>query len=188
MVLPYAIGHVVERRFLGLRARPAFGEIRPDLGIRHRRFPVVVGPPVGDIEGERRPVGIDVEPLAMARRGGIDRFSRGPCIGQQERPVHGQSLGRCDGEGITVVEADIAVPVADLVVAERYGLPVLGVRRYQDTRLRTGLAPLNLEVVDRGQGHSHSRSRNATRSTPGGAYQPPAAYRAPSWSATSLLP
>ena len=52
-VFPYAIGHVVERRLLGLRARPAFGQVCPDLGIRHRRFPVVVGPPVGDIEGER---------------------------------------------------------------------------------------------------------------------------------------
>ena len=49
-VFPYAIGHVVERRLLGLRARPAFGEIGPDLGVRHRRLPVVVGPPVGDVE------------------------------------------------------------------------------------------------------------------------------------------
>ena len=88
----------------------------------------------------------------MACRRGIDGFARGPCIGQQERPVHGQPLGRGDGERIAVIEADIAVPVADLIVTERYGTPILGTRRYQDTRLRTGLAPLNLEVVDRDHG------------------------------------
>ena len=92
-VLPYTIGHVVERRLLRLRARPAFGQIRPDLGVRHRNFPVVVRSPVGDIENERRPVDVDVEPLAMACRGGIDRLTCRPCIGQQERPVHGQPLG-----------------------------------------------------------------------------------------------
>ena len=77
-VLPYTIGHVVERRLLRLRARPAFGQIRPDLGVRHRNFPVVVRSPVGDIENERRPVDVDVEPLAMACRGGIDRLTRRP--------------------------------------------------------------------------------------------------------------
>ena len=151
-VLPYAIGHVVERRLLRLRARPAFGQIRPDLGVRHRRLPVVVSPPVGDIESERRAVDIDVESLAMACRGGIDRLARGPRIGQQERPVHGQSLGRGNGEGITVIEADIAVPVADLVVVERYVPPVFGTCRYQDTRLRTGLSSFNLEVLHRDHG------------------------------------
>ena len=45
-----------------------------------------------------------------------------------------------------MIEAEIAVPVADLVVAERYGTPIFGARRYQDTRLRSGLAPFNLEV------------------------------------------
>ena len=74
-LFPHAIHHIVERRLLRLRARPAFGEIRPDLGIRHRRLPVVVGPPVGDVESERRPVDVDVEPLAMACRRG-DRSSR----------------------------------------------------------------------------------------------------------------
>ena len=76
----------------------------------------------------------------------------GPCIGQQEGPVHGQPLGRCDGEDIAVIETDIAVPVADLVVAERYGSPIFGARRYQDTRLRSGLASLNLEVLHRDHG------------------------------------
>ena len=76
-IFPYAIGHVVERCFLRLRARPAFGQIRSDLGVRHRRFPIVVRSPVGDVEGERRPVDVDVEPLAMARRGGVDRLTRG---------------------------------------------------------------------------------------------------------------
>ena len=61
-VFPYAIGHVVERRLLRLRARPALRQISPDPGVSHRRFPVVVGPPVGDVEGERRPVDVDVEP------------------------------------------------------------------------------------------------------------------------------
>ena len=88
----------------------------------------------------------------MARRGGIDRLTRGPCIGQQERPVHGQPLGRGDGHRITMVKTDIAVPVADLVVTERDGSSILGAGRYQDTRLRTGLAPLNLEVVHRDHG------------------------------------
>ena len=151
-VLPYTIGHVVERRLLRLRARPAFGQIRPDLGVRHRNFPVVVGSPVGDIECERRPVDVNVEPLAMARCGGIDGFTRRPRVGQQERPVHGQPLGGGNSEGIAVIEADIAVPVADFVVMERYGPPILGPCRYQDTWLRTGLAPLNLEVVHRDHG------------------------------------
>ena len=74
-VLPYALGHVVERRLLGLRPRPAFGQPGPDLGVRHRNFAVVVGSPVGDIEGEWRPVDIDVEPLAMACCGRIDRLA-----------------------------------------------------------------------------------------------------------------
>ena len=88
----------------------------------------------------------------MACRGGIDRLARGPRIGQQERPVHGQPLGRCDGERIAVIETDIAVPVADLVVAERDSSPILGARRYQNTRLRSGLAPFNLEVLHRDHG------------------------------------
>ena len=88
----------------------------------------------------------------MACRGGIDRLTRGPRIGQQERPVHGQSLGRCDGERIAVIETDIAVPVADLVVAERDGSPILGACRYQDTRLRSGLTHFNLEVLHRDHG------------------------------------
>ena len=36
--------------------------------------------------------------------------------------------------------------------------------------------------------YSHPRSRNASRSTPGGAYQPSAPYRAPMLNATSLFP
>ena len=38
-VLPYAIGHVVERRLFRLRRRPALRQIRSDLGVRHRRLP-----------------------------------------------------------------------------------------------------------------------------------------------------
>ena len=91
-VFPDTIRHVVECCFLRLRARPAFGQVGPDLGIRHRHFPVVVGPPVGDIEGERRPVDVNIESIAMACRGGIDRLARGPRIGQQECPVYGQPL------------------------------------------------------------------------------------------------
>ena len=127
-LFPYVTRHIVERRLLGLRARPAFGQIRPDLGVRHRNFPVVVRPPVGDIESERRPVDVDVEPLAMACRRGIDGLTRGPRIGQQERPVHGQPLGGGNCEGIAMIETDIAVPVADLIVMERYGPPILGAR------------------------------------------------------------
>ena len=52
-LFPYVISHVVKRRFLGLRARPALGQIGPDLSVSHRNFPVVVRPPVGDIESER---------------------------------------------------------------------------------------------------------------------------------------
>ena len=36
--------------------------------------------------------------------------------------------------------------------------------------------------------YSHPRSRNASRSTPGGAYQPSAPYRAPMLNAASLFP
>ena len=50
-----------------------------------------------------------------------------------------------------------------------------------------------LVVPANGVGHhppdySHPRSLKAERSTPGGAYHPPAPYRAPSFIATSLLP
>ena len=55
VILPYTIGHVVERRLLRLRARPAFGQIGPDLGVRHRHFPVVVGPPVRRYRGRAAP-------------------------------------------------------------------------------------------------------------------------------------
>ena len=79
----------------------------------------------------------------MACRRGIDRLARGPRIGQQEGPVHGQPLGRRDGERIAVIEADIAVPVAYLIVTKADLTAVLGARRYQDTRLRTGLSSFN---------------------------------------------
>ena len=46
-----------------------------------------------------------------------------------------------------MIEADIAVPVADFVVMKRYGPPILGARQYQHTRFLTGLASLNLEVI-----------------------------------------
>ena len=88
----------------------------------------------------------------MACRGGIDRLARGPRIGQQEGPVHGQTLGRGDGHRIAVVETDIAVPVADLIVKESDFTAILGARRYQDTRFRTGLSSFNLEVLDRDHG------------------------------------
>ena len=51
-----------------------------------------------------------------------------------------------------MIEADIAVPVADLVVTERDSSPILGTCRYQDTRRRTGRTPLNLEVLHRDHG------------------------------------
>ena len=88
----------------------------------------------------------------MARRGGIDRLTRGPRIGQQERSVHGQPLGRCDGERIAVIETDIAVPVADLIVTEADLSSVLCMAGNQDARLRTGLTFVNCEVVHRDHG------------------------------------
>ena len=51
-----------------------------------------------------------------------------------------------------MIQTYIAVPVADLVVTERDGPPVLGVRRYQDTRLLPGLAQFNIEVLHRDHG------------------------------------
>ena len=51
-----------------------------------------------------------------------------------------------------MIETDIAVPVADFIVMESDLATVLGARRYQDTRLRSGLAPLNLEVLYRNHG------------------------------------
>ena len=88
----------------------------------------------------------------MACCGGIDRLARGPRIGQQECPVHGQPLGRGDSKRIAMIETDIAVPVTDLVVTESDLTPILGARRYQDTGLRTGLAHFNLEVFNRDHG------------------------------------
>ena len=51
-----------------------------------------------------------------------------------------------------MVETDIAVPVADFIVMESDLATVLGARRYQDTRRRSGLAPLNLKVLYRDHG------------------------------------
>ena len=68
----------------------------------------------------------------MARRGRVERLARGPVVGQQEGAVHGQPLGRRYGERIAVVEADVAVPVADLVVAESCAAAVVGARRDLD--------------------------------------------------------
>ena len=51
-----------------------------------------------------------------------------------------------------MIETDIAVPVADLIVMERYGPSILGARRDQDTGLCSGLTPLNLEVLYRDHG------------------------------------
>ena len=92
--------------------------MRPDVAVRHRTLRLILGPPVGDVEDEQRPVDIDVETLAVAGRGGIDGFSRGPVVGQQEGPVHGQTLGRGDGHRIAIVETDIVLVVADLVMTE----------------------------------------------------------------------
>ena len=51
-----------------------------------------------------------------------------------------------------MIKTDIAVPVANLVVTNADLSSVLGARRYQDTRLRTGLSSFNLEVVYRDHG------------------------------------
>ena len=51
-----------------------------------------------------------------------------------------------------MVETDIAVPVADFIVMESDLATVLGACRYQVTRRRSGLAPLNLEVLYRDHG------------------------------------
>ena len=70
----------------------------------------------------------------MPRRGGIYGLPGGPPIGQQEGPVHGQPLGRGDGQRIAVIETDIVLVVADLVVTEPHTAPVIGARRDQNRR------------------------------------------------------
>ena len=81
-----------------------------------------------------------------------------------------------------MIEADIAVPVADLVVMERYGPPILGTCRYQDTRLRSGLSPLNLEVVHRDHGAVEQLLLPV-----GGADAQPVAARDLQWRGCSLV-
>ena len=75
----------------------------------------------------------------MARRRRIDGLARRPGVGEQERPVDGQPLGRGDGEGIAVIETDIAVPVADLVMAEADPAAVVGMAGNQHARLPADL-------------------------------------------------
>ena len=100
----------------------------------------------------------------MACRRRIDRLARRPGVGEQERPVHGQPLGRGDGQRIAVIETDIAVPVADLVMAEADPAAVVGPAGNQHARLPAGLpagfaaglpaglGPQDPEIVDRDHG------------------------------------
>ena len=154
---PRAVRDVVERRFLGLRARPALRQIRPHVAVRDRHVGLVLGMPVGDVEGQRRPVDIDIDPLPVPGRGGIDGFARGPVVDQQEGPVDGQTLGRSDGHRVAVIEADVVLVVADLVVAERHPAPVVGAGRDPNRghpglgRLRAGFVPPLLRFVPFGR-------------------------------------
>ena len=88
--------------------------------------------------------------------------------------VRGQTLGGGNGERIAVVEADVAVPVPDLVVAERHPAPVIGAGRVISTgasstglsraspdvrpnpflalRVRSGRARQHLQVLHRDHG------------------------------------
>ena len=76
----HALGDVIERRLLGLRARPALGQIRPDVAVGDGPLRLVLGPVLGDVEGERRPVDVDVErlPVPCGRR--IDGLPRRPVV------------------------------------------------------------------------------------------------------------
>ena len=153
-VFPVADTHVIERRFLGNGPRPALGQMRSDLTVQHRRVPVAVRAPVGHVERQRGAVDINVDLLAVAGRGRIDRLPRRPVVGQQEGLVHSHPLGRSYGHRIAVIEADVAVPVPDLVVTERHLAPVVGARRDQNrglvprfARSRPGLTPQDFQFL-----------------------------------------
>ena len=139
-LLPIVVGRVVERGLLGTRARPALRQPSPDLAVQDRRLAVAVRPPVGHVQRQRRAVDIDADLLAVARRRRVDRLPCRPVVGQQEGAVHRQPLCRGDGERIAVIETDVAVPVADLVMAEGHPAPVVGARRDEDG----GLLPCRL--------------------------------------------
>ena len=140
-IAPRAVRDVVERRLLGLGARPALRQIPTDFRVRHRHVGIVLRPPLGDIEGQGRAVDVDVDPLPVPGRGGIDGLPCRPVVHQQEGAVHRQTLGRGDGHGVAVVEANVAAKIADLVVAEGNAPAVVGARGDENR----GLVPqLNL--------------------------------------------
>ena len=129
LVPPCAIRDVIERRLLGPGARPAFGQMRPDIGVHDRAIALILRAPLRNGEGRWRSIDVDIEPFPMAGGSGIDGLPRRPVVSQQVGPVHGQPLGRGDGQRITVIETDIVVPVPDLIVTECYLAPFVRSRR-----------------------------------------------------------
>ena len=83
-----------------------------------RGGPVFLGAQAADREGEGFGVDVDVEAIAVAGERGVDGFARGAIVGEEERPIDGQALGACDGQGVAVLETDVAVDVAGFVGVE----------------------------------------------------------------------
>ena len=140
---------VVVRGLLGRGPPPRFRQVLDDLVVGDDLVGLVpVGPPVRDFVGGRVPVDVDVEALAVPGGGRVHGFARRPGVGEQEGGVDGEPLGGGDGQRVSVIEPDVAVVVADLVVVERDGPAVLGVAVDAQARLFVGAALPELELVD----------------------------------------
>ena len=110
--------HVVLGGFLGAFARPVAGKKFADFlvgdGIA-RAFLVAL---LADVELDRLAVDIDVEPFAVAGECRVDGLPGGLLVGEDEGAVDGKPLCAGHGHRVAVVESDLAVIVAELVVVE----------------------------------------------------------------------
>ena len=117
---------VVVCRLFGRRAFPRLRQMLHDLIVGDDLVGLVrVDAPVRGFVGGRVSIDVDVESFAVPGGGRIDGLARGPGVGQQEGGVDGEPLCGGDGEGVAVIEPDVAVVVADLVVVERNGAAVV---------------------------------------------------------------
>ena len=117
---------IIARRLLGMGARPPAGEVVEHVEVGDGFLGLVFGARGGDVEGEGEAVDVEVHALAVAGGGRVDGLARGFFIGEHESVVDGDALCGGEGEGVTVAQADVAVPVADFVVVEGDGAPTQG--------------------------------------------------------------
>ena len=122
----HVLGHVVLGGFLGVGAAPVGREVAEDFGVCHGLGGEVFCAAVADVELDRRAVDIHVHAFAVPGGRGVDGLARGLLVGEHEGAVDRESLGGVHGHGVAVIEADLAVPVADLVVEELHDPAAVG--------------------------------------------------------------